>query len=236
MFYYLLICWLGLNAGPSLDAKDAGRVLSLVRQMGGADWEARNGATKSLGKMMDEDRVSVRFLENVANQEAVDPATKKPYDVEVRRRCRELCKRGLLVTSDVEELPLPGIWHLHNDFRFPLSWKSAYSSRWPYVKWEYITKFKLNNGNWYAPIDVSFYYYKKARTDINSWNKQRTITNWRNSEVEKTATEMLVADLRRGGMPRREVERLLNRMVFWRTNLQYFGTFWPHDSRPPPHQ
>jgi hypothetical protein len=225
--FYLFVGWLGFNAGPALHPEDTQKVLAVLKQMGHDKWSVRDRATAEMRRLLLDNRASVSFIERIANNHAV-------YDPEVCKRCQSLLNDTLYVKSDSEELPYPGIWHLANSVRFPAGAIGTKDQDWDTVK--HLVK---ENENFYAPLDISAIYYLKARKEYNKGidikgadHPENLLVDddvWRDDAVERLATQMLVKDLRRGGMPVREVERLLNRMLFWRSDLEYEEDYQDED-------
>jgi hypothetical protein len=245
MSRYLLILLLGLTTVPAADMADENKVLSVVKDLGGDTWKGREAANKKLLKMAEKGQANIYFIELVSQRQVNDPKTGEPYDLETRRRCKWIVNDVLWATSDIEELPFPGIWHLRNDMRFPCGVVYAHEP-----KWEYFKRFADNLDKWWAPVDISAYYYQRARKkynaeqkSVNKWFEPISDKVWRNYDIEKLATKMMMQDLLRGGMPKREVERLLNRMAYWKTSLviqqlagynqETNGWVYP---KPPPHE
>ncbi len=229
MFEYILACYFAVYS-PAAKAKDAEEVLECLDIMSSRSWKERDKVFRYLNKMLSEDRVSLGFMNQVFKGKILKK--NKPYELEVRRRCELLVEKEVWVTSDSEEYPYPGIWHLSNELRFPIGFIEINKKHWWLVK-------KIADQDPFFGLDLSALYYVKAKNEYN--NFLRSMVDefgvagyndvvgdevWRHHEIEARATQMLVRDLRLGGMRKCEVKSLLNKMVEWRTTLQYHYNYY----------
>ncbi len=189
IFIALVLLWLGCN-----QTCEHTETVKYVKMLGSDEYLEREKASSELKKLIEKDDepiVGYIYWHSQNNK-----------DLEVRRRCKRLYGPSVFVVSDSKRHPVPSIWALENKNRFPLGFKGEH-------KWND----NVNEYHWEAPFDISKHYFIKAREVEMRDNRDITTDVWVNPEIERLATKMLIADLRKAGWDRRRVEKLLNNMV-----------------------
>lgn len=149
---------------------------------------------------------------------ALMDAKKNPPSAEVRRRAEQLLSHYFSVCSDDKDTPMPTIWMLDNDDRFPKGYTYTADTDQPNLE----KNDHLGGRGWCkdlkTDLDVGAYYYQRARKQYNEYaSRQRFSTveenDWLDEEVGKEAMRLYVREQLLFGKSREDVKKLLNKAV-----------------------
>jgi hypothetical protein len=177
--------------GPPQPTKEQ---LKLVELMGDDSYHVREKANKDLEAM---GWKALRALQGAV----------KHKDIEIARRAERSLAKYYGVSSDDKDTPIPSIWLLDNDHR----WPDGQDGR-----------------------DIAKHYYAKARKVYNKGRSpQETISpeNWSEGYITQYATQLYIKDLLWKGMSHKKAKARLNGMVENAKNMYNENGTYGHDSK-----
>lgn len=222
---YFLLVFLGYDLPKTAPPN----VIELVQKLGDNKYVVRQAAHKELSKY----GLSIyRYLEKTAETEK---------DLEIKKRCRHLIVGRLSVSSDNPDMPVPGIWNLPNEIRFPFGVVEVEKEKDTNGEGDMHHYGRTDESNLepvFPGIDLAKIYYIMARNQYNREVKrgyELDDTDFRNEDVEIMATKMLIRDILICRRDRKKAAKLLDDMIWCNRNTYFQETYRGYGpSIPPP--